>query len=218
VEKITTGVFIALEGIDGTGKTTQAKLLKTKLEVLGFQVALFKEPTESTPEGQKLRASYVSGRVSLEQELEWFIKDRAWNVKERILPALKAGAIVLLDRYFFSTACYQGARKNNDWQSILKINRQQFPEPDLTVIFDLEPKIALSRILSEREKSNSFEGYSYLAQVRQLFLAIYNTDTIGHYLLIDASKPIDDIAAILFEQVYAILQERGLIDKTKSVE
>ncbi|RLI65612.1 MAG: dTMP kinase [Candidatus Gerdarchaeota archaeon] len=211
VEKTKPGLLIVFEGIDGTGKTTQAKLLKFKLEGLGLQVELFKEPTDQTIEGQKLRASYSSGRVSLEQELDWFMRDRAWNVRERVLPALKRGAIVLLDRYFFSTACYQGARKNNDWKSILALNRREFPEPDLTIIFDLEPAIALQRIYSQRKKSNTFEGLEYLSQVRALFLEIYHTDNIGKYLLLNANKGIYELASELFKAVLPLLEKRGMV-------
>ncbi|NHJ32401.1 MAG: dTMP kinase, partial [Asgard group archaeon] len=136
------GIFIAFEGIDGTGKTTMALNLKERLEKLGYSVVIYKEPTNETEAGKKIRASYLEERATLEQELEWFIEDREWNVNTRILPALAENKIVFLDRYFFSTACYQGVRKSKDWISILELNRKKFPEPDLTIIFDLDVQVA----------------------------------------------------------------------------
>ncbi len=202
------GLLIAFEGIDGTGKTTLALMLKERLEALGHSVVMFKEPTNETEAGKKIRSSYVEGRASLDIELQWFIEDREWNVTTRILPALAENKIVFLDRYFFSTACYQGVRKNNDWFSILELNRKKFPEPDLTIIFDLDVQLAIKRIMKDRSNANTFEGMQNLRDVRALFLEIFQLDTIGNYLLINAEKSIEEI----FELLYAKLLE--LIGKT----
>ncbi len=202
------GLLIAFEGIDGTGKTTLALMLKKRLEALGHSVVMFKEPTNETEAGKKIRSSYVEGRASLGIELQWFIEDREWNVTTRILPALAENKIVFLDRYFFSTACYQGVRKNNDWFSILELNRKKFPEPDLTVIFDLDVQLAIKRIMRDRSNANTFEGMQNLRDVRALFLEIFQLDTIGNYILINAEKSIEEI----FELLYAKLLE--LIGKT----
>ena len=202
------GLLIAFEGIDGTGKTTLALMLKKRLEALGHSVVMFKEPTNETEAGKKIRSSYVEGRASLDIELQWFIEDREWNVTTRILPALAENKIVFLDRYFFSTACYQGVRKNNDWFSILELNRKKFPEPDLTIIFDLDVQLAIKRIMRDRSNANTFEGMQNLRDVRALFLEIFQLDTIGNYILINAEKSIEEI----FEFLYAKLLE--LIGKT----
>ncbi|TET29077.1 MAG: dTMP kinase [Candidatus Heimdallarchaeota archaeon] len=206
------GLLIAFEGIDGTGKTTLALMLKERLEALGHSVVMFKEPTNETEAGKKIRSSYVEGRASLDIELQWFIEDREWNVTTRILPALAENKIVFLDRYFFSTACYQGVRKNNDWFSILELNRKKFPEPDLTIIFDLDVQLAIKRIMRDRSNANTFEGMQNLRDVRALFLEIFQLDTIGNYILINAEKSIEEI----FELLYVKLQE--LIGKTPMKE
>ncbi len=202
------GLFIVFEGIDGTGKTTQAKLLKKLLLNLGYLVEIYKEPTNETEAGKKIRTSYTTDRPSLETELHWFIEDREWNVNSRVLPALEAKKIVFLDRYYFSTACYQGARKNGDWKYILDLNRAKFPEPDLTIIFDLKPKIALDRIKRTRQKGNTFEGLSYLRKVRKLFIKIYKTDKKGEFLLIDAKKSIEQIFDILIKNINPLIKEK----------
>ncbi|NPE09068.1 MAG: dTMP kinase [Asgard group archaeon] len=201
------GFFIAFEGIDGTGKTTMANILKERLETLGYSVVMYKEPTNETEAGKKIRASYVKGRATLEQELQWFIEDREWNVTTRILPALAEKKIVFLDRYFFSTACYQGVRKDNDWISILELNREKFPEPDLTIIFDLDVQIAIKRIMRDRESANTFEGMQYLRDVRALFLELFQLDTIGNYLLINAEKSIEEISEIIYVKFLELISE-----------
>jgi dTMP kinase len=201
------GFFIAFEGIDGTGKTTIANILKERLEALGHSVVMYKEPTNETEAGKKIRASYVEGRASLEQELEWFIEDREWNVTTRIIPALAENKIVFLDRYFFSTACYQGVRKNNDWISILELNRKKFPEPDLTIIFDLDVQVAIKRIMRYRESANTFEGMQYLRDVRALFLEMFQLDTIGNYLLINAEKTTDEISEIIYAKLLKLISK-----------
>jgi dTMP kinase len=202
------GLFIVFEGIDGTGKSTQAKILREFLLDMGYQVVMYKEPTNETDAGKKIRASYTTDRPSLETELQWFIEDREWNVNTQVLPSLKDKKIIFLDRYYFSTVCYQGARKNGNWQNILKLNRSKFPEPDLTIIFDLKPKIALSRIKQTRQKGNTFEGLSYLRKVRKLFLKLYKSDKIGTYLLIDSRKTIDEISTILKPKIMDLIKEK----------
>ncbi|MBN1328463.1 MAG: dTMP kinase [Candidatus Heimdallarchaeota archaeon] len=210
-----TGLLIAFEGIDGTGKTTIAKILKEKFDAIGFETVIFKEPTNETNAGKRIRESYNKNRVSLEEELQWFVEDREWNVLHNIIPALDANKLVFLDRYYFSTACYQGARKDGDWQSILELNRTKFPEPDLTIIIELHPEIAIERIMKNRKKSNSFENIDYLIAVHDLFLQIYYHDTIGNYLLIDGSKSIEEIALIISEKIVALIDEK--IKKRKTI-
>jgi len=197
------GLFVVFEGIDGTGKTSLIKMLKAILEQEKYSIVVLKEPTNETEAGSKIRESYDSGRVPFEEELQWFIDDREWNVNANILPALKEGHIILQDRYFFSNASYQGVRKNDDWASIIAINRTMFPEPDLTIIIDVEPEIALERITKDRVKENSFEALENLRKVRNLFLEIANYDIDGNFLLIDGSKTLEEIA----EEIHLNIQE-----------
>ena len=148
--------------------------------------------------------------MSLEDELQWFIDDREWDVKERILPSLAEKKIVLMDRYFFSTACYQGVRMNDDWYSILKTNRSMFPEPDLTIIIDVDPRISQQRILKDRRKSNTFEELDYQRNVRRLFLEIINKDSIGNYLLLDGEAPLDEIIDTLYLRIKQFIKEKEI--------
>ena len=211
------GLLIAFEGIDGTGKTTLALMLKERLEVSGYSVVMFKEPTNETEAGKKIRASYIEERASLDIELQWFIEDREWNVTTRILPALAENKIVFLDRYFFSTACYQGVRKNNDWVSILELNRKKFPEPDLTIIFDLDVQLAIKRIMKDRSNANTFEGMQNLRDVRALFLEMFQLDTIGNYFLVNAEKSIEEILELIYTKLLEVI-DKAPLKETSSKE
>jgi dTMP kinase len=97
---MTRGLFIVIEGIDGTGKSTQAQRLGEWFKAQGREVILSREPTAG-PWGQKVRASGETGRLSAEDELQYFLNDRQQHVQELIAPALAAGKVVILDRYYF---------------------------------------------------------------------------------------------------------------------
>ena len=102
-------MFIVFEGIDGTGKSTQVRLLAKALRELGQEVVTSKEPTDG-PVGTRLRQSAEKGRLSPQEELDLFHQDRRDHVQSLIAPALERGDTVIVDRYFFSTMAYQGAR------------------------------------------------------------------------------------------------------------
>jgi len=119
-----------------------------------------------------LQASASEGRLSPEDELDLFIEDRRWNVEQNIKPALTSGKIVLMDRYYLSTIAYQSARGLD--ASIIQARNEAFaPIPDLVLLFDLDPDIALRRISQNRgETPNLFEKAEYLREVRQNFLLL----------------------------------------------
>ncbi|MBG7607610.1 MAG: dTMP kinase [Verrucomicrobia bacterium] len=163
-------MFIVIEGIDGTGKTTQAKRLAEHLTSQGKTVILSHEPTDG-PWGTLLRNSASTGRLSPEQELETFLKDRRQHVTEKIAPALAAGHTVILDRYYFSTMAYQGAR-GFDPQEIRRKNEAFAPVPDLLLIMDLDVDTAISRIGVRGDTANEFEQRANLARCREIFLSL----------------------------------------------
>lgn len=162
------GVFIVFEGLDGAGKTTQVRLLCERLKQAGYEVVSLREPTDG-PWGQKIRQMAQSGRhdVTLETELTWFLEDRRQDVEQNIRPALADGKIVVLDRYYFSTMAYQGAR-GLDPEEIRQLNETFAPPPDLLLLLDIPPTQGLARLQQERSPDN-FEQLDYLQRVALLF-------------------------------------------------
>src|SRR5690606_9901276 len=136
----------------GTGKSTQTKRLAEWLRGHGREVVLSREPTDG-PWGTKLRESAATGRLSPADELNYFLNDRRQHVEETILPALHTGKFVVLDRYYFSSMAYQGAR-GGDPEEIRRLNEAFAPPPDLLLILDLEVDLALERIGRRGEVAN----------------------------------------------------------------
>jgi dTMP kinase len=163
------GLLIAFEGIDGAGKSTHAQLLAERLERRGEKTLQRSEPTHG-PEGGIIREILSGKRPRPEpaEEAQLFLDDRARHVREVIAPALAEGKIVILDRYFYSTAAYQGAR-GLDPRAILAANRKIAPEPNLTLIFSVPVDEAMRRISSSRKSLSSFEFAPYLTEVAGRF-------------------------------------------------
>jgi dTMP kinase len=162
------GTFIVFEGIDGTGKSTQIELLAETLEETGQEVVVTREPTEGVF-GQQIRAHYQNrSALSAAEELELFIKDRREHVETLITPSLEAGKIVLCDRYFLSTAAYQGAA---GCSPAAIIARHRFaPEPDLAIIIEVDPRTCVDRITRKRgDPLNDFEEFESLKKVDSIF-------------------------------------------------
>lgn len=170
-----TGRLFCFEGIDGTGKSTQAAALADWLDGLGLVVRRRREPTHG-PHGQALRASATTGRLSLEQELELLELDRRAHVQHVIGPALQAGEVVVLDRYYFSTAAYQGAR-GADPMAIVAHHETFAPRPDLTFLLDLDPVASRSRI-AQRGATDAFEGLEDLLRARAIFRSLVAPDVV----------------------------------------
>ena len=186
------GTFIVIEGIDGTGKSTQVRLLAAWLAAQGREVVVSREPTDG-PWGRKLRDSAASGRLSPAEELACFLKDRRQHVAEVIAPALAAGKGVILDRYYFSTMAYQGAR-GFDPALIRRLNEEFAPVPDLLLILDLEVTAAHQRIGSRGDTANEFEQRETLERCRQIFLSLRDEPFVR---VIPSSGSIDEVAARL---------------------
>ena len=197
------GILIAMEGIDGTGKSTQLKLLGRYLRVRGCPVVETREPTDG-PYGRKIRELFLSrAGTPPEEELELFIEDRRQHVVEVIEPALAQGSIVLTDRYYLSTAAYQGAAGIDPAEIF---SRNQFaPEPDLVLLLTLPLELGLVRIRQLRgEVLNDFEQEDQLRQVAELF------DSFQHPFIrrIDADAPLEVVAGEIEAAVNRLLQEK----------
>jgi len=184
------GRLIVFEGIDGGGKSTQAGRLAVRLSEFGYEVVSLREPTDGRW-GRLIREKAGSAdSLTPSQELELFVKDRRENVRRRILPALIAGRIVVLDRYYFSTMAYQGA-KGIDPAEIRRLNEAFAVIPDLVFMLDIDAGNGLERIANRGRRDWLFEREDYLGKVRDIFLSLRD-DYIHH---IDARRPPDAVAA-----------------------
>jgi dTMP kinase len=183
------GLFIVIEGIDGTGKSTQARRLGEWFARQGREIVLSREPTDG-PWGKKLRESASTARLTPEDELEYFLKDRRQHVEELIQPALAAGKVVILDRYYFSTMAYQGVR-GFDPGEIRRRNEAFAPVPDLLLILDLDVDAALERIGVRGDTANEFEKRENLERCREIFLSLQN-ETFAH--VVNSEGTLDDVA------------------------
>jgi len=164
------GMLVAFEGIDGTGKSTQLQSLADFLTDQGFPVITTYEPTDSRY-GRRIRALYQDrSSCTPEEELSLFLEDRRLHVHELIKPELAAGKIILTDRYYYSTAAYQGAA-GMDTDEIFARNSFA-PVPDLVLLLTMDPEISIARIREGRgEELNDFEQLGQLRKVADHFAA-----------------------------------------------
>ena len=161
------GTLVAVEEIDGSGKTTQAERLARYCDEKRLTYSLSKEPT-SGRYGQLIRNSASRGRLSVRGVGKLFLKDRREHVDQVIQPALDEEKVVILDRYYFSTAAYQGAH-GADPEIILSRNEAFAPQPDLLVILDVSPQTGLQRIRERGDEPNKFETSDSLERARAIF-------------------------------------------------
>lgn len=180
-------LFIVIEGIDGTGKSTQVRLLAEWFRSQGREVITSREPTDG--HWGKLARNSGNVRLSAEEELELFLKDRAEHVEQLIQPSLDAGKVVILDRYYFSTMAYQGCR-GFDPADIRRRNEAFAPLPDFLFILDLDVDAALARIGARGDIANEFEKRENLLRCREIFMTLKGEPFVH---VIDTSRTPDEV-------------------------
>ena len=201
----TKGIFIVFEGGEGTGKSTQSKLLKAWLEQEGETVVLSREPGGSDLgiEIRKILLSHSTGEISPRAEALLYAADRAHHVFGVIRPALAAGDVVISDRYFDSSIAYQGAGRVLEPGEVARISRWATESlfPTLTIVIDLPAEIGLGRLKSKDRLEA--QPLAFHERVRQEFLQISLLDP-ERYIIIDGNQSIDDIHADIIERVSEI--------------
>ena len=201
--------FITLEGVDGSGKSTQAKLLKEALEAEGHSVLLTREPGGS-PGAEEIRSLVLEGepdRWSAETEILLFTAARRDHLERTILPALGAGTIVICDRFVDSTRVYQGLTRGDLRDVVDKLHALMIGrEADLTLLFDMDPKLGLARAKARQTSEERFEdmGLEMQLAMRQGFLALAK-GAPERFAVIDAGRDIEAIAADTLAAVRASL-------------
>ncbi len=201
------GVLVVFEGIDGSGKSIQAELLYKRLKEMGLNLYLGSEPTESHYGKiiRKISEADTDISLPLEEEYRIFLEDRRLHVKEKILPSLEEGKVVILDRYYHSTMAYQGA-KGIDPKRIEEENESFAPRPDLLFLMDLDVNEAIKRIRDHRgSRLDSFEKREYLMKV----LDLYRSFNYPYIHRIDAKRDKIEIHQEVFDEVKRLISERG---------
>jgi dTMP kinase len=203
-----TGVFVCFEGGEGSGKSTQARLLRDWLLAQGRAVLLTFEPGD-TEVGRQLRSIVLSpetGEIADLTESLLYAADKAEHVHAVVRPALARGEVVVTDRYVDSTLAYQGAGRALDVAEVEDVARWATGDlrPHLTVVLDLEPEAGLGRF----EERDRIEGQSleFHRRVRQAFLDMAAADP-AHYLVLDARAPVDAIAEAVRAAVTPLLPQ-----------
>ena len=202
------GVFIVLDGMDGSGKSEAIKLLHNYLSKNDkYNVLVTREPTDGKY-GKEIRdilASEKNPKINGNNLLELFIKDSEEHLKNTIIPFLNKSNnhevnIVICDRYYYSTITFQ-ATQGLDKKMLIELNKE-FLKPDIAFILDIKPEIALERIKNrEREK---FENIKFMSKLRQMFLELPRllTDNIK---IIDASKSKEEVFESMKEEINKML-------------
>jgi len=198
-----TGFFITLEGVEGSGKTTQTALVGEALRNTGHRVMVTREPG-GTRAGEAIRAIFLDPAVSLHAaaELLLVLADRAQHVREKLKPAIAAGEIVLSDRYSDSTTAYQGYGRGLDLKLLDELNRlaSDGTHPDLTIVLDLAVETGLERtrerVRGDVRGPDRFEGeqVEFHRRVREGFQTIAREQP-GRVKILDATAPVAEITA-----------------------
>jgi dTMP kinase len=202
-----TGCFVALEGGEGAGKSTQARRLREWLGAEGYDVVLTHEPGD-TAVGRQLRRIVLdpaTGELSHRTEALLYAADKAEHVDTVVVPALQRGAVVVTDRYVDSTLAYQGAGRSLSDRDLEKVARWATGDlrPNLTVVLDLPPQQGLTRF-EERDRIEG-ESLEFHERVRDMFLQLASGHP-EHYLVVDARRPIEEIAGEIRGRLEPLLE------------
>ena len=199
------GKLIVLEGIDGSGKSTQASLLYRALEARGVACACTREPSDS-PAGQLIRR-ILTGQEQMDPRAlaGLFVADRIQHLAGPggILEQLAAGISVICDRYYFSSYAYHSLDVPMDW--VIQVNEEaaRMCRPDLTVFVDVQPEDTIARIRSGRDHTELFEKLDTLKQVRKnYFTAFEKLRDREHIAVVDGSGTVEEVARRIADAVY----------------
>ncbi|WP_331460822.1 dTMP kinase [Arthrobacter sp. zg-Y769] len=206
----TRGLFIAMEGGDGAGKSTQAQRLAAALQEAGRTVLRTREPG-GTPVGEQLRAlvlEHGNGEIDARTEALIFAASRAAHVQQVIEPALAAGTVVVCDRYVDSSIAYQGAGRQLGTEPVRILNTWATGglEPDLTVLLDVDPARGRDRRTAGQAVEDRLESEpdAFHLQIRLAFLEAAQAAP-GRYLVLDAGRPVDELAETILRRVEKLL-------------
>ena len=206
----TAGLFIAFEGGDGAGKSTQAQRLTAALQEAGRTVVRTREPG-GTPVGEQLRSlvlEHGNGEIDARTEALIFAASRAAHVVQVIRPAVERGSVVVCDRYIDSSVAYQGSGRALGTDEVRQLNiwATEGFTPDLTVLLDVDPEQGRLRRTAGDAAEDRMESEpdTFHLRIRRTFLEQAATDP-EHYLVLDAARPVDELAGAILARVQELL-------------
>ena len=201
-------LFITFEGIDGCGKSTQAKILYDKLKEIDLNTILTEEPggTSGANEIRKLLLRENNFSWSVETEVLLFMAARNDHVEKVIKPAIKDNKIVICDRFMDSTLVYQGMRSTKAKKLSLKLFELIAINPDITFLIDMEPEIALNRAMRRATEEDRFENYgiNFQRELRKNFLDIAHRHS-NRIKIINGNQSPEDVAAQINKSIKTLV-------------
>ena len=202
------GKFISFEGIDGCGKSTQAKILSEKLIACGYKILLTREPggSDGAEEIRNLLLTGNTDRWSAETEILLFTAARRDHLERTILPALENGLAVICDRFSDSTRVYQGVTRGDLRNLVDQLDSAMIPrQPDITVLIDLDPTISLARAIERSNKEARFEDFGVEMQIklRKGFLTLAH-EFPNRFMVIDGSRNESEVAENISKRLHEI--------------
>ena len=203
------GKFISFEGIDGCGKSTQAKILSEKLISCGHKILLTREPggSDGAEEIRNLLLTGNTDRWSAETEILLFTAARRDHLERTILPALENGLAVLCDRFSDSTRVYQGVTRGDLRNLVDQLDSAMIPrQPDITVLIDLDPTISLARAIERSNNEARFEDFGLEMQIklREGFLTLAH-EFPNRFMVIDGSRSVAEVAENISKRLHEIV-------------
>ena len=209
MNSLSRGILIAFEGIDGSGKTTQINKVAEYLRELNYPVTVTHEPNPYSPYSQLIQQKVKKQReqISPEQELEWYTEDRRWDLENNILPAIEKKELVLVDRYYMSSAAYQGALEVFTLDYVLAKNSFA-RRPDLWIILDVAVKLGQARLkMRDKRNDDQLEKAEYQKKVLVNYQRLSEMDVGGQVVWIDASIEEAQLTQVIGQVIIDFLKE-----------
>ena len=202
------GKFISFEGIDGCGKSTQAKILSEELIACGHKILLTREPggSDGAEEIRNLLLTGNTDRWSAETEILLFTAARRDHLERTILPALENGLAVICDRFSDSTRVYQGVTRDDLRDLVDQLDSAMIPrQPDITVLIDLDPNISLARAIERSNNEARFEDFGVEMQIklRKGFLSLAH-EFPNRFVVIDGNRAEVEVAENISKRLHEI--------------
>lgn len=199
------GKFVVFEGLDGSGQSTQTKVLADFLKEKGYKVLITKEPTIKSKAGKLIKKFLdKKEKISPKKLQELFTQDRKWHLKNVVIPALKNGKTVISDRYFFSSFCY-GVTEGLNLEKLIKLN-EKFLLPDLVFFLDVKAETCLERIKKRGKEKTLFESKEKLDKVYQNYRKIFKKfKNLTEIYFVSGERSIkkvsEDVKKIIYEKI-----------------